>query len=264
MYKNKRSILTASLAGAMAINAGIATAEDDGWNFSLAPLYLWAKAIDASASAGGKELPLELEFKDEILENLDAAMALHFEANKGDLTIFAEYNFARLDPEVSEFVGGVEVKGSVDFEDTMSEGGVAWKFAETGSVSWEVLGGLRYYKQDVKVKFSNSQDVEPPVPLPSKIDVGDSWMQPFGGVRITAPLSERWSFRGRADYGYEGSDNTALQGIFFFDYRFRGWGSAFIGYRYLDMDFENGTSGLDQYGFDGDQQGPLIGMNLYF
>ena len=61
MYKNKRSILTASLAGAMAINAGIATAEDDGWNFSLAPLYLWAKAIDASASAGGKELPLELE-----------------------------------------------------------------------------------------------------------------------------------------------------------------------------------------------------------
>ena len=264
MYKNNRSVLAASLAGALALSAGNAIAEEDGWNFSVAPLYLWGKAIQADASAGGKELPLDLEFKDDILENLDAAFAIHAEATNGEITFFLEYNFARLDPEVSEFVGGVEVKGSVNFEDTMSEGGVAWVFAETGATRWEVLGGLRYYKQDVEVKFSTSQEIQPPVPLPNKLEVGDSWLQPFGGVRLSTALSERWSLRGRADYGYEGSDSTALQGLLFFDYRFRDWGSAFVGYRYLDIDFDNGSTRLDQYGFDGDQQGPLIGLNFHF
>ncbi len=60
------------------------------------------------------------------------------------------------------------------------------------------------------------------------------------------------------------SDNTALHGLFMFDYRFRGWGSVFAGYRYVDIEFDNGSSRKDQYGFDGDQQGPVVGLNLYF
>jgi hypothetical protein len=235
-------------------------ADDEGWQFSIAPMYLWGKTISGHASAGGKALPLELDFKDDILENLDAALAFHFEAQKDRIALFFEYNFARLDPS-SEIPGPpVTIKADVEFEDIMIEGGVTWAFAETGSTRWEVLGGLRYYDQDVEVKISTSG----PGLLPSKVEVGDSWVQPFAGVRTMTRLSERWSFRARADYGYETSDNTALSGLFFFDYRFRGWGSAFVGYRYLDIDFDNGSNGKSQYGFDGDQQGPLIGLNLYF
>ena len=261
--KNKnRLLVTASLAGPLALGSSVAIAEDDEWQFSVAPLYLWAKSIEGSGSAGGKELPLELKFKDEVLENLDAAFAIHAEATKGELTFFAEYNFARLDPTVEEFIGPVQVKGDVEFEDTMIEGGITWAFAESEHMRWERLGGLRYYKQEIDLKFSSSLPVD--LPLPNRLEVGDSWMQPFAGVRMRAPLSERWRFSGRVDYGYEGSDNTALHGIFLFDYRFRDWGSAFVGYRYLDIDYDNKTSGLDQYGFDGDQQGPLIGLNFYF
>ena len=255
-------IATAGLAGSLLLGNQLALAEEEGWNFSIAPLYLWGKSIEASASAGGNALPLELDFKDDILENLDAAFAIHAEATKGALTFFAEYNFARLDPTVENFVGPVEVKGDVEFEDTLIEGGITWAFAESERMRWELLGGLRYYKQEVDIKFSSSLPVD--LPLPNRLEVGDSWMQPFVGGRLRAPLSERWLFSGRVDYGYEGSDNTALQGIFFFDYRFRDWGSAFVGYRYLDIDFDNRTSGLDQYGFDGDEQGPLIGLNFYF
>lgn len=235
---------------------------DDEWQFSVAPLYLWAKNIDGTSSAGGRESPLSLDFKEDILENLDAAFAIHAEASKGDWTFFAEYNFARLEPGVERVVGPALVKVDLEFEDTMSEAGVAWSFADAGSLRWEALGGLRYYKQDLTMKFSNNLDIERPGR--TRLRAGDSWMQPFAGVRVSTALSERWSFRGRADYGYEGSDNTALHGIFLFNYRFRQWGSAFVGYRYLDIDFDNGSSRRDQYGFDGDQQGPAIGLNFYF
>jgi hypothetical protein len=111
---------------------------------------------------------------------------------------------------------------------------------------------------DVKITTSG------PGLLPGKVSAGDSWVQPFAGVRSTTTLSENWSFRARADYGHESSDNTALHGLFMFDYRFKDWGSAFFGYRYLDIDFDNGSSGKSQYGFDGDEQGPVIGLMLYF
>jgi hypothetical protein len=261
--RNARLIGATVLSTAFTLGSINATAEDsDGWKFSVAPLYLWGKAIEAEASAAGQELPLSLDFQDDILENLDAAFAFHFEAQYGDFTLFYEYNFARLDPEVGGSAGPVEITGDVEFEDTMIEGGATWAFSESDSTRWEVLGGLRYAKQEVEVDITKNLDG--PLPVPDEIKAGDSWAHPFVGVRVTTKMSDRWSFRGRVDIGGEDSNNQALSGLVFFDYRFRGWGSAFVGYRYLDMEFDNESSRSDQYGFDGDQQGPLIGLNFYF
>lgn len=261
--KKSRVFTAGTLSTALLLGAVPGQADDsDGWEFAIAPLYLWGKAIEANASAAGNALPLSLDFQDDILENLDAAFAIHMEARNGDFTFFYEYNFARLDPEVGGAAGPIEIRGDVEFEDTMIEGGMAWAFSESDSTRWELLGGLRYAKQDVKVDIT--KNLEGPGLLPDKIKAGDSWVHPFGGVRVITQMSDRWSFRARADVGYEDSNNQALQGIAMFDYRFRNWGSAFIGYRYLDMEFDNKSSSRDQYGFDGDQQGPLIGLNFYF
>lgn len=43
------------------------------------------------------------------------------------------------------------------------------------------------------------------------------------------------------------------------DYRFKGWGSAFFGYRYMDIDYEGGG-----YLYDAKQQGPQLGVALYW
>ena len=53
-------------------------------------MYLWAKNINGSASIGPLAAPLGLDFKDDILDNLETAFAIHFEAKQGDLTLFAE------------------------------------------------------------------------------------------------------------------------------------------------------------------------------
>ncbi|PLW66834.1 hypothetical protein [Pseudohalioglobus lutimaris] len=255
-------IIAAGAAASMMLGANTAKAEDGEWEFSVAPFYLWAKGIEGNSSAGGRELPLALDFKDDILENLDAAFAIHFEARKDRLTLFAEYNYAKLDPGSTATAGPVTLKADVEFKDIMAEAGLTWAVAESATLRWEILGGLRYYKQDLDIKLKS--DREGGQLLPESASVGDRWLHPFAGGRVIADLGERWTFRARADYGYEGSDNTALQGIATLDYRFSDWGSAFFGYRYYEMDFDNGASRRDQYGFDGNQQGPLLGVNLYF
>ncbi|KAA1189537.1 hypothetical protein F0M18_14365 [Pseudohalioglobus sediminis] len=262
MNKATKLASTIGLTGCMALSAAQVVAQDHGWEFNVAPLYLWGKSIDAISAAGGRELPVDLTFKDEVLENLESAYAIHFEASNDKLTLFAEYNYANLEPSGGTSIGPIDVKARIDFQDIMTEGGVTYAFAETGSMRWEALGGLRYYKQHAEIKFSSNRPGN--IPLPNKLRIGDSWVHPFAGLRVITQFNERWSLRLRGDYGYEDSDNSALHGIALFNYQFRGWGSAFFGYRYFDMDYQGSGKGLDEYAFDGDQQGPLIGLNLHF
>ncbi len=239
------------------------TASDPGeWEFAVSPMYLWAKSVDATSSAGGRESQLDLDFKNDILENLDAAFALHFEARKDNLSLFLQYNFARLDPGIEKSSGPIDARADIKYDDTLWEGGASWAFAESESIRWELLGGLRYYEQDISIKLSASGPEDNS--RQRRVSAGDDWVHPFAGLRVISRLSDRWTLRARADLGYESAENTALQGIATVDYRFRDWGSAFFGYRYLDMDFDNESSGANQYSFDGDQQGPLLGLTVYF
>lgn len=261
MIAIKRALLPIAAIASPALYSAQAIADEQGWQFSIAPLYIWAKNVEGSSSAGGKSSPLSLDFRDDILEHLDTAIAIHAEATNGTWTYFFEYNDATLKPSAEYIVGDIEFRRDVDFGDTLIEGGVTWTFHATDATRWELLAGLRYLKQDLKVKRSNSLPGDGPL-LP-RISIGDSWMHPIVGARVTHSLSQRWSFRVRGDYGYEGSDNSSFNGLAVFDYRFRDWGSVFAGYRYLDIDFDNGDSDRGQYGFDGDQQGPVMGLNFY-
>ena len=134
-----------------------------------------AKGIDATSTVAGRDAALELDF-DDILGELDAAFAIHFEAKQGALTLFAEYNYAKLDPTIEQSVGPITIKADIDFKDTLWEMGATYVFAESDTTRWEVLGGVRY----------------------------------------------------------------------------------------MDIDYDNRKSGPDGYGYDGDEQGPLLGMSFYF
>jgi hypothetical protein len=262
---NKRPVSHA-ICAAMVLTlaaAPAAAAAADEWQFSVAPMYLWAKNIEGSSFIGGKETPLDLDFKDDILDNLDSAFSGHFEAKKGDLTLYAEYNYAVLDPTVSNTIGPVQIDATVEFTDIMWEAGATWTFAESRSASWELVGGIRYMDQDIDVKISTVGGVGI-VPLPERIKGGDDWWQGIAGLRYTASITDTWSFRVRADLGYGDSDNKTLHGIAFLDNRFHDWGSFFVGYRYLGTDYDNGRSGDSGYAYDADQQGPVIGLNFHF
>ncbi len=251
--------LVISVLSQSALAGGTSTGGE--WKHSFAPLFLWGVSIDGSASIGGNEAPMELDFKDDILENLEAVLTFRYEARNDRMGLFVEYQYLNITPNV-----GIEsVSADIDFKSTMFEAGMAYALNESDTTRWEVLGGIRYTKHEIDVDVTADL---PPLPpgFPEQIGMtingGDDWLHPFLGGRVEHSINDKWSFIGRADYGFGGSDNQALNVSAIADYRFRDWGSVFVGYRYLEYDFANDQQGLDGYGYDANQQGPLLGLNL--
>ena len=92
-----------------------------------------------------------------------------------------------------------------------------------------------------------------------------SWWVAFFGGRFSTQLSTNWSFIGRVDYGLgAGKTNKVWNLNAMLAYRFKHWGSAFAGYKWMDYDYENSTRGLGHYGYDASQQGPLLGLIIHW
>lgn len=238
-------------------SSGATSQAEEEWEFSIAPLFLWGMSINGEATVNGNTAPLDLDFKDDVLENLEAVFTLHFEARRGDWVYFAEYQYADLQPSVGGSAGPVDLGVDIGFEDTMWEFGAGRTFSEDATTRWELLFGGRHMDHALDLKINTNLPLPPGVP--SELEGGDDWWHGFGGLRVSHAMTDNWTFIGRADYGYGGSDNSAVNLAALFDYRFRDWGSAFLGYRYMDFDYDSSS-----YGFDANKQGPLAGLNFYW
>ena len=253
----RASALAALLVAGSFSSAQLHAEESEGeWEFMIAPLFLWGMSIDGESAIDGNALPLDLDFRDDVMENLDAAFTFHFEARKDGLLLFAEYQYVSLDPTVEANVGPVNVNADVDLTINTAELGAGYTISETDATRWEVLGGLRWIDQDMDVEANVGID-GPIGQIPIK--GGDDWYQGFVGARVTGTLSKNWRLIARGDYGYGDSDNDAWHFNAMVDYRFNDWGSAIIGYRYMKIDYSSSS-----YSYDADQQGPLLGVSIYW
>lgn len=229
---------------------------DDGWNYTFSPLFLWGMELNGSSTVGPTSLPLELDFND-LLSNLDMVFTVHFEAQKNDLTLFTEVQYADLDPETQ--IGPVKL--DVDFKNIMAEFGAAYRVAGDEVTGWEVLGGARYFEQDLEVDIGSKGLI---INNDSKIKSDNDWWNGFIGGRVKHQINDAWLFMARADYGQGSSSNYSTNAIFFFDYTFNDWGSAFVGYKYMKIRYDNDRSGLNYYKYEAEQQGPLAGLSIKF
>ena len=225
---------------------------DGEWEYELAPLFLWAQGIEGTSRIGPVSAPLDITFKD-ALSNLDATFTVHFEMKRDKLTLFGEYQFVNLGPEAEGPMGG---QLNIGFKDTIAEFGAGYWLFGTEKTNWELLGGARYTKQKLDVSVEDG---------PHLLDVSEDWWVGFLGGRMSAALSEKWTFIGRVDYGVGSGDTNIIWNLTaMFDYRFKNWGSVFVGYKYMNYDYDNGTRGFERYAYDATQQGPLMGMAIHW
>ena len=73
------------------------TGDAGGWEFQLAPLYIWFAGIEGNASLGPVNAPVNLSFGD-VLENLSGIFTLHFEARKSKWSLFTDGMHLQLKP----------------------------------------------------------------------------------------------------------------------------------------------------------------------
>ena len=228
-------------------NSDTSTAKN--WEFSLAPMYLWAASVDGDMTVKGVKVDVNESFSDTI-ENMDGAIMFHFEGvHKQRWGFFADLMYIRLNPDdVSTPIGDI----SIDYAEVLAELGGFYRYTR-GVHTFDGLGGLRY--------SSMTGELGLPGPLPD-LDQRKDWVDPFFGVRWKWRMAEKWGLRLRGDVGGFGigSDLTwnAIGLI-----EFKPWKHvAFVGgYRALYQDYSTG-SGRNRFSYDATMQGPILGLDI--
>jgi len=252
--KTRKTLLNLTVAAVFtAVCFSTAHADSQGsdrWQSTLS-LYAWGMNVDGTSSIGPVDSDVDLNFKDDLLDNLAGAFMFHYEAKKNKLTLFGDYMFSDLDPK-TELPSGAEI--DIDFKNKMWELGAAWDLTDsTATTTWQIIGGIRSNKQEFRLQVGS----------PVLVSVNETWYDGFIGGRVRAPFGKSWHFVGRADIGAGDSDSVwnALAAL---DWRYAKWGSLMFGYRWLDYDYDNGKSGSDRYAYDALQYGVVGALNFYF
>ena len=258
---NKRNIIITIftimiLSGIAMFSPSVLTAQDTSpkeknWEFNLAPFYLWAVSIDGDLTAMGKNQPVKADFN-ELTDSLEAFFTVHFEgmhkSGFGFLTDVSYLNFGHQQATP----GPPPLTLDVDLTFVMAELAGIYRFS-LGENALDLIGGIRYYGLDTEI------DV---VGIPPRIDKDKDWTDAMLGVRYILTITDKWDFVARGDIGFGGSDLAYnLAGLF----NYQPWKhvSLLFGYRYMDVDYEDG-SGADFFKYDMTIHGPVFGFNFFW
>ena len=249
--------------------SSVAQANDDGtgWKY-FAGAYLSGTAIDAKATAptpgGDMETQIDAEFSD-LLENLEYGLSGLFIARRGKVSINLDVLFIGLKIEENSSLPTIPPAGTTqtlqaDIDIDMREHEFYVGYAAFDSYpDLELITGIRYIDQDISIKLTTDKGQQ-------KFNIGDSWIDPFIGLRYYAPIADKWNLYLRGDIGGFGvGSDLAWRTDLGVTYRIdKNWEAAFF-YKVLDMDYETGTSGTPSiYKWDGTESGLTLGIGYYF
>jgi len=280
------ALLTCTL-GAAAQEPVIVTGDElvghDEWHSELT-LYAWGKSVDGTSNG----TDIDLDFWDDLLDLLEGAFMISYEGGQGRLLTFAAYEYTKIGdngnisgtinvpisdrPGAPTLPADVNVRADVTDTQHMFEAGAGYVVYDGDSFDLALHGGVRYYDFEVRLKFDRLTVTLPP-PIGEreldnrKLTSEDQWWQPFVGARFSSDLGKRWRLRGRADYGYWGSskydNNETWMAELMLDWRFNEWGAVTLGYRYSEIDYDNGSTS-SPFTYDMTEEGPLLGLIIHF
>jgi len=256
---NKRNIIITIftimiLSGIAMFSPSVLTAQDTSpkeknWEFNLAPFYLWAVSIDGDLTVMGNGQSLQADF-DELASNLEGFFTVHFEgmhkSGFGFLTDVSYLNFGGQQATP----GPPPLTLDVDLTFVMAELAGIYRFNLNENALDLIFGG-RYYGLDTEIDI---------VGVPPRVDKDKDWVDAMLGARYIWTITDKWDFIARGDIGFGGSDLAYnLAGLF----NYQPWKhvSLLFGYRYMDVDYEDG-SGADLFKYDMTIHGPVFGVNF--
>jgi len=242
------------LSGPLAYGQGASSG--DGWEIRFAP-YAWLIGIDGDMTVKGMEQEVDLAFRD-LVENLDIVLTGHLEVWKGPLGGFVDANYGKLsmDEKLTSPVGG-SIDIDVELEFTITEFGILYHVGH-----WPIRSGERRIFADVLLGgrawwMEGDLDIGP-----GSGSKSTSWVDGIVGARTMIELAEKVPWTTRVDFGAGGSDfSWNLQTLF--GYLFTERISAWAGYRWLYVDYEEGSGGK-KFAMDATFYGPVIGALFIF
>lgn len=233
-----------------------AAVEEDARQWAITP-YVWATAMEGSATVKGNKANVDLSFGD-ILDHLDFGLQGHVEGQGPEDSVFADVFYASLSAE-DDVAPGVEA--DLDQEMWILELGGGLVLGDPPPAEgpqsrrrFEAIGGLRYWRIDADLD----------VPGVASASGDEEWLDPFVGLRAMLPVGEHADLSLRGDLGGFGVGSQSsynLIATLFWD-AFENARLA-VGYRVLDADYDDGD-GADEFEFDARLKGPFAGLTFRF
>jgi hypothetical protein len=215
-------------------------------------LYGVGIAIGGEATVGPLTADIDVPFS-EVLDHLEMAAFAGYRWESDTWSFQGDAIFASLAGE-REGAQGL-TRTTLDLDQLILEADAGYRFSK----NWELMFGARYWDLDPTIKVHGPSGV-----VIATTEGGNSWIDPLVGLRVSAPISSKWTFVARGDIGGfgVGSDfawHTTVQ----FDWHTSEHFTMVFGYRIFDVDFEDrGSNGLAN--FDMQQSGPAIGVGYTF
>jgi hypothetical protein len=210
--------------------------ETDSWEFMIVP-YIWMLRIDVLSKVQGSTTRTTLNFS-EIIDNLNGAGFVAFQARNGDWALQADWLVGVLEGDV----GTCPAKSDVTVKLSVLETSGAYRFAkldlgdlfstgEESRLSFEAIGGTRYYWVEVEV----DPDL---IPITVRQDV--DWLNVLLGGRVTWDIVDNLSAVVRADIGgfHIGGVDSSVNFFSALEYKVSKSVLLGIGYRYLSTAYE--------------------------
>jgi hypothetical protein len=245
MIKNKGEKMKKALfVVMMMLVAAPAMAQGAGdWKYSFTP-YLWGSNLDGTIGANGVSAEADASFGD-IVSNVDTGFMGVFEAqNSNGWGFHADLQYINL--KSSFDLPATVLTAEVD--QLNIEGSVSYALAEMQGV--DLFVGGRYY--DIK------NDIE--LVGVARTAKSQTWTDPIIGARYVMPINQKIDVILRGDVGgfSVGSDMAyVLQASL--AYNFTPTVAGVIGYRYMDVDYDDG-----EFVYDVTQSGLGLGVTFKF
>ena len=260
-----------SLVAVAAVTSGTAqesraaqppSAPDSKWEWTIAP-YVWTAGVKLDVEANGNLiLGGDATFPD-ILDKLDIAGMLHFEARHGKAGLLADGLYLSLSDESSSSGNAPIPNGTM--ADTNLKMGIyelgGFYRPGGGTSGFDVLFGAR----DVDVSQDTDVTFPGPLGLTTSFDGSKNYLDAFAGARVSLPIGTRCNFIARGDVAGGGTDIT-WNGVATFGFSFDKAGRYTLqaGYRYMHLELGQTTDRGTDLKTTQTLSGPILGFVFRF
>ena len=243
-----RPILAAAALACMASDAGA----DQGWSFQLAP-YLWVAGLDGEVAAAPlPPVSVDAGF-DEIVENMDIAFMLEGEARKGRIGVLVDVLYLSLSAD-GETPGRLFSDAELEATTLSGTALLGYRILDGERSAVDLMAGGRMWRVRTELTLGTG------LLAARQADETNTWADPILAARAVVNLGGGFELPIYADIGGFGVASDLTWQVFAgVAYRFSDAWRGVVGYRHLDVDYEDGG-----FLWDVSLSGPIVGATFRF